>query len=360
MRKHVKPPAGRRRRASVRFRLALFLSLFVSWAWFAIAQPAVDGDDAPTSPSPLESPEGSPASDDAAAPESDDGGPEDNPDADSSGDTEGSDASEGTGEAVAAGAKVLYGRIDGEINLSTSAFVKRLVDEAEAGGAEILFLDLNTFGGRVDAAVAIRDALLDTSMKTVVYINKRAISAGALISYACDTIAISSGGTIGAAMPVSGGGEEIPASVQEKYLSYFREEMRATAEANGRDPDIAEAMVDSDKVVEDVSEEGKLLTLGTKDAVRLGVADFEAQGVEAVLAELGVDAADMARIEHSWSEEVAAFLTSQAIASMLLLGMMLFGYLELQTPGFGFFGAAAALCFMLLYFSHYLVPREVA
>ncbi|MEO1088881.1 MAG: hypothetical protein AAFY88_32030, partial [Acidobacteriota bacterium] len=276
MKKHAKPPADRRPKVSVRFRLALFLSLFVSWAWFAIAQPAAEGDAPSTPPTAVEATEGSTSPEDPSAPaEGGDSADGDNADADNA-----AAAGPETSEA-AAGAKVHYGRIDGEINLSTSAFVKRLINEAESAGAEVLFLDLNTFGGRVDAAVAIRDALLDAPMKTVVYINKRAISAGALISYACDTIAISSGGTIGAAMPVTGNGEEIPASVQEKYLSYFREEMRATAEAKGRDPDIAEAMVDSDKVVEDVSEEGKLLTLGTNDAVRLGVADFEAKDIDA-------------------------------------------------------------------------------
>ncbi|MEM1180717.1 MAG: hypothetical protein AAGM22_20385 [Acidobacteriota bacterium] len=336
---------ARRPFASKRFRLALFLSLLISWTWVVIAQPAGEagsGGNTDTSP--------------AAAPSPDVGAPAVTAQDSEPGDTDGSDV-EGEASAEdspATGPKVLYGRIDDEINLSTSAFIKRLIDDAKEVDAEILLIDLNTFGGRIDAAVAIRDALLDAPMRTAVFINKRAISAGALMSYACDTIAISPGGTIGAAMPVTGDGGEIPESVQEKYLSYFREEMRATAETKGRDPDIAEAMVDAEKVVEDVSAEGKLLTLGTKDAVRLGVADFEAENLDAVLAELGTTSAQLARVERSWSEELAAFFTSQAISSMLLLGMMLFGYLELQTPGFGFFGSAAAFCFLLLYFSHYL------
>ena len=263
-------------------------------------------------------------------------------------------------EAVPDGASgkksVVYGKIDGEINMAESAFVNRLLEEAKAADADILLLEINTFGGRVDAAVAIRDALMDAPHETVIFINKRAISAGALISLACERIAISPGGTIGAATPVSSSpGQEVPEAVQEKYLSYFRQEMRSTAESRGRDGDIAEALVDKDKEVPELSEKGKLLTLTTKTALEHGFADFEADSLEAVLAEIGGRVADMESVDRSWSENLAAFLTSQAIASMLMLGMMVFGYLEYQTPGFGFFGGIAIFCFVLLYFSHYLV-----
>lgn len=115
--------------------------------------------------------------------------------------------------------KVLVGKIDGEINLTASAYVKRLIDAATEAEAAVLMLELNTFGGRVDAAVLIRDALIDAPMHTAVFINKRAISAGALISLACNSIAIGPGGTIGAATPVaSGPGQEVAAAVEEKYL----------------------------------------------------------------------------------------------------------------------------------------------
>ena len=250
--------------------------------------------------------------------------------------------------------RVVYGKIDGEINMAESAFVNRLLDEAKRADADVLLLELNTFGGRVDAAVAIRDALMDAPQETVVFINKRAISAGALISLACNRIAISSGGTIGAATPVSSQpGQEIPEAVEEKYLSYFRQEMRSTAEARGRNGDIAEALVDREAEVEGVSEKGKLLTLTTKTALEHGFADFQASSVDEVLAEIGGRLTET--VDRSWSENLAAFMTSQAVASMLMLGMMLFGYLEYQTPGFGFFGAVAIACFVLLYFSHYLV-----
>ena len=348
------PGIGSRERVK-RFRDAFVLSallilVFMTWAHMTWAQASAQSSGAeatetPPTDSPAPATEGADSPNQAEPDQAEPGQAEAEP---ADGEVSSDDAPPTVGPTV------LHGRIDDEINLSTSAFIKRLVDEATERKVDILLIDLNTFGGRLDAAVAIRDAIMDAPMKTVVYINKRAISAGALISYACETIAISPGGTIGAAMPVAGNGQEIPEAQQEKIVSYFREELRSTAEARGRNPDIAEAMVDRDKVVEDVTTEGKLLTLGTTDAVRLGVADFEAADLDALLEQLGASASGLVKVERSWSEEMAAFLTSQAIASLLLLGMMLFGYLELQTPGFGFFGAAAAFCFLLLYFSHYL------
>lgn len=250
---------------------------------------------------------------------------------------------------------VVSGKIDGEIGTVTSAYVKRLIAEVERRQADALFLELNTLGGRVDAAVAVRDALIDLDIPTLVFINKRAISAGALISLACDKIAMAPGGTIGAATPIlSGPGAEVPEAVGEKYLSYFREEMRSTAETTGRDPDIAEAMVDKDKVVEGVSEEGKLLTLTTKRALELEFADLEAEDGAGALKAFGFPVVPEELIP-SWSESLVGFLTSSAIASLLFMAMMVLAYMEYQTPGFGFFGGGAIVCFLILYFSHYLV-----
>ncbi len=253
------------------------------------------------------------------------------------------------------GGKVVLGKIDGEINLATSAYVKRLIDAATVAEAAVLMIELNTFGGRVDAAVLIRDALIDAPMHTAVFINKRAISAGALISFACHSIAISPGGTIGAATPVSSSpGQEMPDAVEEKYLSYFREEMRSTAETRGRDGDIAEAMVDSDAEIPDITEKGKLLTLNTKSALEHGIADVEAASLQKALEKLGLEGPTQ-KVERNWSESLVGFLTSSSVASLLVLGMMVLGYLELQTPGIGVFGAGALICALLLYFSHYLV-----
>ena len=136
-------------------------------------------------------------------------------------------------------------------------FVARVVEEASQVGG-VVILDIDTFGGRVDAAVLIRDALIEAPIRTVAFIHPRAISAGALISLACENIVIAPGGSIGAATPITGGGgDEEPTAVGEKYMSYMRTEMRTTAESRGRRGDVAEAMVDREVEIEGVVAKAK-------------------------------------------------------------------------------------------------------
>jgi hypothetical protein len=129
------------------------------------------------------------------------------------------------------------------IDLGIAPFVQRVINEAASEGAAAVILEINTFGGRVDGAVIIRDALLTARVKTVAFVNKRAISAGALISLAAETIAMSDGATIGAAAPMQIGQPGGPAQpVEEKTVSYVRKEFLATAEACKRPPLLAEAL----------------------------------------------------------------------------------------------------------------------
>ena len=167
--------------------------------------------------------------------------------------------------------------IAGMIDLGLAPFVQRGLDEAVDASAAAVILEINTFGGRVDAAVLIRDALLQARVRTVAFVNKRAISAGALISLAAETIAMAEGGTIGAATPVAMGQPGAPAQpVAEKTVSYMRKEFRATAEARKRPPLLAEAMVDADVDIPGVIDEGKLLTLTTEEALQHQVANGSA------------------------------------------------------------------------------------
>ncbi|MCB0219265.1 MAG: ATP-dependent Clp protease proteolytic subunit [Chrysiogenetes bacterium] len=251
--------------------------------------------------------------------------------------------------------RVITGTIDDEIGFATSAYVMRLIERAEKENADALVLEINTFGGRVDAAVAIRDALLDTKVPTVAWIHRRAISAGALISFACDKIVISPGGTMGAATPIQiAPGSQEATPVSEKYVSYFRQEMRATAEVNGRDGDIAEAMVDADREVAGLSEKGKLLTLTTDTAMEHKIADAIGSSMDEVLTYLKLRATPET-VARTWAEDLVGFLTSSAVSGMLFMAMIALGYMEYQAPGFGAFGYGAILCFLLLFGSHYLV-----
>jgi membrane-bound serine protease (ClpP class) len=244
--------------------------------------------------------------------------------------------------------------IQGIIDLGLAPFVQRVLDEA--AGAAAVILEINTFGGRVDAAVLIRDALLQTRVRTVAFINKRAISAGALISLAAEIIVMADGGTIGAATPVTLGEPGGPAQpVAEKSVSYVRKEFRSTAEARKRPPLLAEAMVDADVEIPGVIDKGKLLTLTTDEALQHGVADARANSIEAVLEFLELSDADVRFASQTWAETLVRFLT-HPVASSLLLTLGLLGlFVEFRTPGLGLPGLIGVTSLALFFWGHWLV-----
>ncbi|AUX22512.1 membrane protein [Sorangium cellulosum] len=244
--------------------------------------------------------------------------------------------------------------IQGEINAGLSAFVERAIAEAEEAGASALILPINTLGGRVDAAIVLRDALLATPLRTVALVDPRAISAGALLALAAERILMAEGATLGAAAPVLAGPEGAePAG--EKATSYVRKEFRATAERRGRPPELAEAMVDEDVVVEGVVGPGKLLTLTTAEALELGVADARADDLGAALSWLGLEGAEIRHASPSWAERALRFLT-QPVVSSLLLSLGIMGLLvELRTPGFGIPGLVGAACLVLFFWAQWLL-----
>jgi membrane-bound serine protease (ClpP class) len=246
--------------------------------------------------------------------------------------------------------------IEGVIDLGLAPFVERILGEAAAAGAAAVILEVNTFGGRVDAAVLIRDALLRAPVRTIAFVNKRAISAGALISLAAETIAMADGGTIGAATPVEVGAPGSPAQpVAEKTVSYVRKEFRATAESRKRPLLLAEAMVDADVEIPGLNAKGKLLTLTTEEALAHGFADFRADTVDAVLALLGLASAEVRRATPNWAETLVRFLTHPLVSSLLTTIGILGIILELRTPGFGVPGALGVLSLGLFFWGHWLV-----
>lgn len=258
------------------------------------------------------------------------------------------------GGAQGARGAVYVARIDGMIDLGLAPFVRRVLDEATAAGAAAVVLQINTFGGRVDAAVLIRDALLTSPLATVAFIDKRAISAGALISLAAKTIVMADGATIGAATPVQAGAEGAQ-PVSEKTVSYMRKEFRATAESRGRPPLIAEAMVDPDVAIAGLIEKGKLLTLTTTEALKHKVADARADDLQAVLGHLGLGGAEVRRMSENWAEHVVRFLTNPILSSVLMTLGMLGIIVELRTPGFGVPGALGITSLALFFWGHWLV-----
>ena len=246
--------------------------------------------------------------------------------------------------------------IEGVIDLGLAPFVQRVLDEAAEAGAAAVILEINTFGGRVDAAVQIRDALLRARVRTVAFVNKRAISAGALISLAAEKLVMAEGGTIGAAAPVQMGQPGAAAQpVEEKTVSYVRKEFRATAESRKRPPLLAEAMVDPDVAIPKVIEKGKLLTLTTEEALKHKLADFRAENMESVLEQLGLGGGELRRTSPNWAENLVRFLTHPVISSLLITIGMLGIIVELRTPGFGVAGGLGITSLALFFWGHWLV-----
>ncbi len=242
---------------------------------------------------------------------------------------------------------------EGMIDPGVAAFVERVVEDAKDARAEAIVFDIDTFGGRVDAATVIRDAILDAEPLTIAFVNKRAISAGALISLACDEIVMASGASIGAATAIEGVTGE---KASDKVISYFRAEMRATAERTGRDPRIAEAMVDERVEVPGLSDEaGRPATLTTEQALNYRMADETAETLVGVLQIYDLTDSRIVESEANWAERVVSFLTHPVISS-ILLAVGIFGLIaEVKTPGWGLGGTLALISLGLFFGSHYIV-----
>jgi membrane-bound serine protease (ClpP class) len=262
-----------------------------------------------------------------------------------------------TGTTFAQQKPVVYvAPIEGIIDLGLAPFVERVLTDASDAGAAAVILDINTFGGRVDAAVIIRDALLNAKVSTVAFVNKRAISAGALISLAAEKIVMAGGGTIGAATPVQMGQPGAPAQpVEEKTVSYVRKEFRATAESRKRPPLVAEAMVDADVEIPGLIQKGKLLTLTTEEALKHRMADFRADTIESMLEQLGLAGAELRSASPNWAENLVRFLTHPVVSSLLITIGVLGIILEIRTPGFGIPGALGIMSLALFFWGHSLV-----
>lgn len=241
--------------------------------------------------------------------------------------------------------------VEGVIDMGLAPFIERVIKEAEEAEAQAIILDINTPGGRLDAAINIRDAIFDTEIPTVAFVDREAASAGALISISCKTVAMAPGSSIGAATPVDMQGTK----GSEKIVSYMRGVMRSIAERNGRRPDIAEAMVDEDVEIPGIIEEGKLLTLTAEEALKLKFIDHIADGLDNVLKVIGLPEARIVRPKTSWSENFVRFLTHPVMSSLLLTVGMLGLIYEVMTQGWGIGGTVGLIALALFFGSHYLV-----
>lgn len=249
-----------------------------------------------------------------------------------------------------------------DIGSTTWLYIQKGFEEAREKNADAILIHMNTYGGEVVYADSIRTKILNSDLPVYVFIDNNAASAGALISIACDKIFMRPGGSMGAATVVDQTGGQMP----DKYQSYMRATMRATAEAQGkdtlisgidttyrwkRDPLIAEAMVDERTVVPNLIDSGKTLTFTAQEAVKYGYCEGLANTVDEVITKyLKSDDYELITYSPTAMDNILGFLMSsvfQGILIMLIIGGI---YFELQTPGIGF-PLAVSITAALLYFA---------
>ncbi|HAH22414.1 MAG TPA: serine protease, partial [Prolixibacteraceae bacterium] len=232
---------------------------------------------------------------------------------------------------------------------------------ADSLRADLFLIHMNTYGGTVVDADSIRTRILNSKIPVVVFIDNNAASAGALISIACDRIYMRSGGSIGAATVVNQTGEKMP----DKYQSYMRSTMRATAEAHGkdtiisgqdttikwrRDPLIAEGMVDERVYIPGVKDTGKILTFTPLEAMKNGYCEGICENVHEVLKLNKMDNALIVEYKPSVIERFIDFMVNPIVSGILIMLILGGIYFEMQAPGIGF-ALVVAVVAAVLYFS---------
>ncbi len=231
-----------------------------------------------------------------------------------------------------------------EISNSALRLVKKAFAEAEVQKADIIIMKLNTYGGELSAADEIHTLILNSKIPVYVLVEQNAASAGALISISCDSIYMKRGSTIGAASVVNQAGEIMP----DKYQSYMRGMMRATAQQRGRDPMIAEGMVTPNGYLKDIADSGRIITMTTDEAIRYHYCQAQAEDVREVLKHAGVSEYTLVTYEPSWLDAFIGFLMNPIVNSILLLMIIGGIYFEFQHPGIGiplFMGLGAAVLY---------------
>src|SRR5215470_16821572 len=248
----------------------------------------------------------------------------------------------------------------GEVAPSLLAFLRRAVKTAESNEASAIVFEMNTYGGRLDTATVIVNALNQTKIPTYTFINTNAGSAGAIIAIATQHIYMAPVSAIGAAAPILPTGEDLPATAKEKTISYWSALIRGSAIKNGHNPDLAEAFMNKDKEVKIgdrvVHPKGVVLTLNAQEATeKINGKPLLAEGIVDSIANLTKEAAvkgNIASIEPTGFEQIAFWIT--AFAPVLLLGGILGAYLEFKIPGAAWPGVISAICFALFFLGHYL------
>jgi membrane-bound serine protease (ClpP class) len=244
--------------------------------------------------------------------------------------------------------KVVHLKVLDNIDPRTNRYTELGIEYAKEVNADLIVLELDTYGGALNDADEIRTRILNLEIPIYSFINKDAASAGALISIACDSIYMAKGSSIGAATVVTGDGTQAP----DKYQSYMRSIMRSTAEATGRNPQIAEAMVDEDIDLDSIATQGKVLTFSVSEAIKHGFCEAQVDNIDQVIERAGITEYEIYPYELDNTEKIISLFLNPFVSGILILVIIGGIYFELQTPGVGF-PILASIIAAVLYFTPY-------
>lgn len=245
--------------------------------------------------------------------------------------------------------KVYVVDISETIDLGLAPYLERVLDDAMDDGAAAVIVEINTPGGRLDAVLQMKDALLDSPVRIIAFVNRTAFSAGALVAIASNEIYMTSGAVMGAATPVDGGSGD---TASEKVVSAVRSTFASTAEARGRNPVVAEAMVDPEVDIPGLSPSGQLLTLTTTTALDWGYADGVAENRAELLAVTGLAGADVVETSLSLAERATRVITDPVFAGLLLtLGLILI-VADFFVDGLGIMAVVGVLAIAIFLWGH--------
>lgn len=230
--------------------------------------------------------------------------------------------------------KVVVFNITGEIDQSSLAMVRKAYSVADKERAALIVMQMDTFGGAVDAATKIRDIVIDSKIDTVCFVKNRAWSAGALIAMSHKRIAMSDSASIGAAEPIP---------TTEKTVSALKAEFAATAARTGRNEKIAEAMVDKTLGYKNYAQKGQILSLTAQQALTENISDFAAQDVDEVIRLSQIEQPQKVYVEKTFTETFLGWLASPFIKTLLITVIMLGIITEIKSAGTGVAGIVAVI-----------------
>lgn len=242
--------------------------------------------------------------------------------------------------------------LDDTIDNGAASLVEKAVQEANLAMADLLIVEVNTYGGYIDAAISIKDTILSSPLPTVTFVNKQALSAGALIAVAGEKLYMSSGSTIGAAEARLG-----DEKADEKTTSAWVTELRSTAQARGKNPDVMAAMADDSIAIEGITTEGRLVTLSDTEALEYGISDGTLNSYKEVAEAMGVDIQGVSQVEATGAENFAAFVTNPLVSGVLIaIGVV--GLLIAIATGTLGVSCILGICSLVIYFAGHMVTNS--